>query len=223
MNAYHRNESQRINPTCAMPETQRMNPTYSPEMPRPNCDDYVCYRVKPGPVGPVGPAGPQGMQGFEGAAGPRGPQGPQGPNGHAGPIGPRGPIGPKGDKGDAGCMGPCGPVGPAEVYIATSAPCVVPAHHTARDLVAECPPGMTCISGGYNCRENINILRSSPAQNYKGWEVSCYNSANHPVTLQSYAICVPTSSVKAIASNKQCDRCVVKPVPCQYPQYLPEA
>ena len=49
-----------------------------------HCNDYVCFRLRPGPTGPTGPAGPQGPQGIQGlpgldgATGPMGPAGPQG-------------------------------------------------------------------------------------------------------------------------------------------------
>jgi len=233
MNAYHREEVQRMNPAYGMAE-----------MPRPNChDDYVCYRIKPGPAGPRGPQGLPGLDGTPGPMGSMGPVGPAGPMGPCGPqglpgydgkhgvtgpmghMGPRGHAGPKGDKGDAGpmgaagCAGPVGPAGPTEMYMATSAPCVVPPYHTAKRIVAECPQGMTCISGGCNSRA-LAVTHSAPVDGYRGWEVSCYNNTDCAITVQCYAICVPNNCVKPVAGPRgACSSCDVKPVPCQRPQY----
>jgi len=222
MNAYQRNEDARNFPA----------PFQHPHRPCDD-DDYVCYRVKPGPMGPQGP---QGLPGLDGSQGPRGPMG---PHGHAGPQGPRGPQGaqgakgdkgdvgrhgpaggmgpqgPKGDKGDMGCMGP---VGPTEVYVAQGSPCTIPPHCVAEDLSAHCPSGMVCISGGYSSpNHDITIVRSTPIKDYRGWEVSCYNNTDHPVTVQCYAVCVPRSCVKPVSGGK-CN-CNIKPVKCQHPYY----
>ncbi|MCL2445847.1 MAG: collagen-like protein [Oscillospiraceae bacterium] len=207
-------------------------------------EDTVCYTVKHGATGPMGPAGcqgpigPAGAPGARGATGAMGPQGHQGHPGHRGATGAMGPMGPigsagapgaagpqgqRGAQGPAGCQGPQGPAGPSELYMVNSQVCNVPPHHVVEDMKAICPPGMICISGGYQSdNHDLTVIRNTAVDSYHAWEVSCYNNTNRPCSVQAYAICVPECNIKPLKEPRMAPnmaRCKVKPVPCQPPAY----
>lgn len=105
----------------------------------------------------------------------------------------------------------------------TSQACHIPPHHVVEDVKAICPPGMICISGGYQSdNHNLTVTRSTAVDSHHAWEVSCYNNTNRPCSVQAYAICMPERNIKPIkeprmAPNQAC--CKVKPVQCQPPAY----
>ena len=194
-------------------------------------EDTVCYTVKHGATGPMGPQGYQGQAGQPGQRGATGPMGPQGHQGQAGQPGQRGATGPQGlpgamgapgQRGPQGPAGCAGPAGPTEVYMVTSQVCQIPPHHVIEDVKAICPPGMFCISGGYESdNHNLTVTHNAAVDHHHAWEVSCYNNTNRPCSVQAYAICVPEHSIKPIKEPRMPGQacCNVRAVPCQPPAY----
>ena len=215
-----------------------------------HCNDYVCFRVRPGPTGPtgpagpMGPAGPQGLPGLNGAQGPAGPMGPTGPqglqglpglDGAQGPIGPAGPqglpgldgaqgaIGPQGPQGPAGATGvtgATGPAGPADIFIAVNEACVIPPHYVVEDISVECPAGMLCVSGGYTSPDHDITIVRSTPS--PGYKGWEVSAYNN--TNQNVSIQAYAICVPA-ASVKEtrgtCGHCNLHPVQCEYPNYPP--
>ena len=170
---------------------------------------------RPGAAGPMGPAGAMGPRGPQGLQGQQGAQGAQGARGPQGAQGPRGPQGEKGEKGD---MGPEGPAGNMDLYLVTSCERTVPPHYVVNDLVAQCPPDMKAISGGYQSSDrDITVLRSAESASYDGWEISCYNDSDCPATVQAFAICVAMDKLIPVGCGHHDDCGTLEEIPCAYP------
>ena len=166
-----------------------------------------------GDVGLTGAKGDAGVQGLQGLQGIQGIQGVKGDKGDAGEPGLPGATGPQGMPGMMGPMGmgmpgPMGPMGPQGIQgpagagtsfsfqITSLTSNVAPGSAFLR---ATCPANLSAISGGYQIYgtgpdvANMHTMATMP--NGAEWIAGFVNTGSSTITVNVFAVCVPTAMV----------------------------
>lgn len=167
-----------------------------------------------GATGEIGPVGPQGIPGATGATGATGVQGVTGPagldgvtgatgatglDGNDGADGATGVTGPAGLPGATGATGPTGPAGTGDLtLIEATTPFSSLSPGSGFTLNADCPTGMTAVSGGFASGPgNAQAYQSYPVSSdisgtpLNRWRVTFYNPSNitQSGNVSTYVLC----------------------------------